>query len=85
MHEGAIVGLVTLPAVKQVDRADWPYVRTIDVTDRELDKLIVSDTEPVASVLARLAAERPGALLVVADGRLIGIVTRADVIHAISG
>ncbi len=38
---------------------------------------------PSDSLLPRLAAEKPGALLVVGDGRLVGIVTRSDVISAI--
>jgi len=78
--EGNIVGLVTLPDVKAVERADWPFMRTIDVTNRELPALIVHTDTPVDSVLQKLAGDRPGALLVVEGGRLVGIVTRSDVI-----
>lgn len=84
MYEGSIVGLVTLPAIKEVDRTDWPFVRTIDVTDRRLDELVTAEDDPVRLLLPRLSGERPGALLVVRDGRLTGIVTRADVIHTMS-
>ena len=82
-YDGAIVGLVSLPSVKGVDRADWPFVPTIDVTDRDIQALKVPTDAPVESLLPRLAGDRPGALLVVGDGRLVGIVTRADVIAAL--
>ncbi len=80
IHEGSIVGLVTLADVKAVDRADWPYVRTIDVTNRDLGALVVPQDASVASVIPRLAGDSPGALIVAGDGRLAGIITRADVI-----
>ncbi|HSK48196.1 MAG TPA: CBS domain-containing protein, partial [Coriobacteriia bacterium] len=75
-----IVGLVTLPDVKTVDRSDWPFMRTIDVTNRDLPSLITHADTPVDTVLSKLAADRPGALIVVEDGRLAGIVTRSDII-----
>jgi len=82
-YEGAIHGLVTLPDIKEVDRADWPFTRTIDVTNTDLKSLIVGGDVPVEALLTRLAGDKPGALLVVDDGRLVGILTRADVIAAV--
>lgn len=85
MVDGSIVGLVTLPDVKVVDRADWPYVSVADVTERDLGSLVVDAGDPVSDLIPGLAGDRPGALLVVRDGRLVGIVTRADIIHLIEG
>lgn len=85
IHEGAIVGLVTLAQIKSVERADWPFARTIDITDRSLDQLVVESTASARELLGRLSGERPGALLVVSEGRLVGIVTRADLLTLISG
>ncbi len=85
MSEGAIVGLVTLPDVKEIDRADWPFVRTVDVASTDLPELTVSADAPVDGLIGRLAKDRPGALLVVGEGRLVGIVTRADVLGLIEG
>ncbi len=83
IHHGSIVGLVTLPDVKAVARTEWPFVKTIDVADRDLQRLVVSQDAPVDAVIARLAGDRPGALLVVGEGRLTGIVTRSDVIDVL--
>jgi Zn-dependent protease len=80
MSEGSIVGLVTLPDIKRIDRVDWPFVSTLDVTNRELGELLVDQSEGVETLAPRLAGDKPGALLVVGDGKLVGIVTRADVL-----
>ena len=85
MSDGSIVGIVTLPAVKSVDRSEWPIVTTLEVTDRDLSQLLVPDTEEVMDALSRLARDRPGALLVVRDGRMVGIVTRSDLIELMNG
>jgi Zn-dependent protease/predicted transcriptional regulator len=83
VFEGSVHGLVSLADIKAVGRADWPYVRVIDVTNRDLAALTVWTDTPVVTLLPRLAGENPGALLVVGEGRLVGIVTRADVISAL--
>ena len=79
LYEGQIVGVVSLPDAKSIARADWPYVQVIEVTDRDLARLSVLAETPVQEVLSRLAGQETGAILVVADGRLAGIVTRSDV------
>lgn len=83
MFEGAIHGIVSLADIKGVARPDWPFVRVIDVTNRDISNLMVAPDAPASSLMAQLAAERPGALLVVGEGRLVGIVTRADLIAAL--
>lgn len=79
VDDGSVAGLVTLSDVKSVDRADWPFVRTLDISNRDLGQLLVDQDEPVNSLVPRLAGDKPGALLVVGEGRLVGIITRADV------
>jgi membrane-associated protease RseP (regulator of RpoE activity) len=80
MYAGAITGLVTLSEVKAVAQPDWPYVSVNDVVNRDLDQLVVAADAPVELLVRRLAGDKPGALLVVEDGRMVGIVTRADVL-----
>jgi Zn-dependent protease/predicted transcriptional regulator len=84
IDQGVIVGLVSLGDVKTIDRADWPYVRVVDITDKDLGNLSIDVSTPVQSTLGRLAADKPGALLVVREGHLAGIVTRSDVIDVLN-
>jgi Zn-dependent protease len=84
IDEGVIVGIVSLGDAKTIERADWPYVKVIDVTDKDLGNLSVDAATPVEVTLARLASDKPGALLVVREGHLAGIVTRSDVIDVLN-
>jgi len=83
LFEGAVHGLVTLADIQAVNRNEWSLVRVIDVANRDLASLSISADTHVDALLPRFAAERPGALLVVDEGRLVGIITRADVISAL--
>ncbi|MBI5231750.1 MAG: site-2 protease family protein [Coriobacteriales bacterium] len=82
MFDGHVIGLITLPDVKAVPRERWPFVRVAEVTERDLQRMTVDSSASLDVTVDRLGSDRPGALLVVEAGRLIGIVTRADVIAA---
>lgn len=82
MDQGTIVGIATLSDLKGVPRSDWPVTRLLDITDRDLEHLTVAHDLPAETVMTRLVGSRPGALLVTKDGRMVGIVTRADILSA---
>lgn len=84
MLDGSVVGLVTLPGVKAVERGRWDTTRVIDVADRDLAALVVDVDDPVESFLVRLAGDRPGALIVAREGRMVGLITRSDVIGEVT-
>ena len=84
IFEGAIVGVVALADVKRIERTDWPYVRVVDITDRDLSTVSIDASMPVIQTLPRLAADKPGALLVVKEGHLAGIITRSDIIEVLN-
>lgn len=80
MLDGMIIGLISLPDVRAVPREQWPLTRVADVTNRDLARVSVQASDPAGSVVPRIAGDAPGALLVVGEGRLVGILTRADVL-----
>jgi Zn-dependent protease/CBS domain-containing protein len=84
MEAGVIVGIVSLADVKSIARPDWPHVRVADITNRDLKAVSVDASAPVSLVLERLAADKPGAVLVVREARLVGIATRSDILDALS-
>jgi Zn-dependent protease len=78
--DGHVAGLVSLPRAKTVPRHLWASTRVADIADRDMEQLSVDAAAPLDAVLPRLTNEAPGALLVVSQDRLVGILTRADVI-----
>jgi Zn-dependent protease/predicted transcriptional regulator len=82
--DGRIAGLISLAGVKAVPRAAWRDTSALDVSDRDVDRLVVSAETPIDAVVDRLTSGS-GAVLVVSDGRLAGIVTKADVMVALKG
>lgn len=80
---GQIVGLVSLGQIKGVPKSRWPSTLVADIADRDLSRLLVSADAPLENAMQRLGPDGPGALLAVDDGRLVGIVTRADLAHAV--
>jgi CBS domain-containing protein len=80
VEDGKVAGLVSLPRVKQIERIEWPFVTASDIADRDLESMLVQGEATLDTVLDRLAADRPGALLVLRDGLVVGILTRADII-----
>lgn len=79
MLNGQIVGLVSLSRVKAIPRDRWPQVRVADAALTDIALLTIEAEAPLDAALPRLAGDTPGALLVVSAGRLVGILTRADV------
>lgn len=80
---GSIIGLISLSDVKRIPRDEWATTYVAEAADRDLSRLLIDGGEAADSVLPRLTTPGPGALLVVEDGRLVGILTRADVVSRI--
>jgi len=83
VEDGHVIGLIDLARVRDVPRAEWAGTLVRDVAAADLASIVGSPNDSVDSVLARLEPGGPGAILVVDDRRLAGIVTRADVIRFI--
>jgi CBS domain-containing protein len=49
------------------------------------DLLVVGPDEALSGVIARMAERNVGAVLVLDDGRLVGILTERDVLRAVAG
>lgn len=82
-RDGDLVGLVTLAGLKSVppERRSWT---PISDAAWPVDRLtIASPDEPLLAVLARLDDGGDGRVLVLREGRLVGIVSPSDVARAV--
>jgi Zn-dependent protease len=83
VKDNRVIGIVDLRKASEIPRDQWASVTAAEVAGRDLRDVLTAPDATVESVLAQLDPDGPGAVLVVDDGRLAGIVTRADVIRLI--
>jgi Zn-dependent protease/predicted transcriptional regulator len=82
-EDGRLVGLVTLNDLKQLPRDQWAGKQVGDVMQTDLATLSVTRDEEVSDVLRRVVRDRCGKLPVVEGDRLVGIITRRDIMEAL--
>jgi len=78
-----LLGLVTIQDVKKVPREKWHEVRVGDVMT-PCEKLVCVKSDDMAiDALIKMSKQAVGRLPVQQEGKLVGIVTRSDVMRAI--
>ena len=83
VQQGTPAGIITPHEVKTVDRARWPYTTVGDVM-RPLESLqTVSAERPVAEALEMMGREDINQMPVVQQGKLMGIISRGDILRVI--
>ena len=83
-QEGEFRGLLRLEFLKDVPREKWPYTTAGDVVaERQADKLSVDADATAARAMRLLLGPGSGRLAVTDAGRIVGIVTRHDILHFI--
>jgi Zn-dependent protease/predicted transcriptional regulator len=76
---GKPLGLITLRQVKEIDRDRWPTTPVRSVMTEICEAVTVRPEDSLAQVLTKLESAGVGRALVVEDGRLEGLISRADV------
>lgn len=78
-----LLGIVTLHDIKDVPRPDWPAVTAGEIIEPIDDSMMVNEGEPAIKALLKMANEGAGHLLVSNEGRLVGLVTKTDILGII--
>jgi len=81
LEEGHLVGMVTLDDVKRIPIERWDSTEVRSVMRSRDHLLTVNPAENLDTVLRDFAEEDLNQLPVVEDGRLVGVVTRNNLIH----
>jgi Zn-dependent protease/CBS domain-containing protein len=77
-------GLMRLDMLKEVPREKWPYISAGDcVAGNNAETLRIGPQESAARAMRLLLAPELSRLAVVESGKLLGIVTRHDILHFI--
>jgi CBS domain-containing protein len=77
--EGKTTGILTLRAVRQVPRDQWPIIQVWSVMTRIVDTPKVGIDAPIQDVVHRLEESEDHRVLVVDGSAVVGIITSRDI------
>jgi Zn-dependent protease/CBS domain-containing protein len=78
--DGGLRGMVSLEDVRRLERAQWPLRRVADIMTPMERLHSVGPSEAASCALALLAEQGVNQLPVIEHGRLLGLVTREDIL-----
>jgi Zn-dependent protease/predicted transcriptional regulator len=81
--DSRLLGLVTLEDVRKIPREKWQETKVGDVMTPCEKLKCASPDELAVDALMKMSKQDVGRLPVQEDGKLVGIVTRSDILHAI--
>jgi Zn-dependent protease/CBS domain-containing protein len=82
--EGEFRGLLRLDFLKEIPREKWPYISAGDVVaEKSADSLRIGVNESASRAMRLLLAPELSRLAVIENDRLVGIVTRHDILNFI--
>lgn len=82
--DGVFRGLIRLDFLKQVPREKWPYISAGDlVAECDTAQLSIATATTASRAMRQLLAADSGRLAVVEENRVVGIITRHDILHFI--
>jgi len=76
-----LAGLITLADARAVSRIDWDTTAVDRVMRRSPDLTVATPDEPLSQALKDLSERNINQMPVVRNGELVGMLTRADIIH----
>jgi Zn-dependent protease len=80
-RDGGLAGMVTLHNIRSVPRDDWPITLVEQAMTAATALRWVSPRDDLAVVLERMVAEDVNQMPVMDNGRLVGMVTREDLLR----
>lgn len=79
-EDGRLVGIVTLTDVKSIPQEKWPDTKVAEIMTRTPLYSVAKDDE-LQSAFNLIAGHDLNQVLVLEDGRLVGLLTRADIMR----
>lgn len=77
----AIVGIVALEDINKASEVDREAMQVKDIMTREV--ITLSPDQPLTEALQKMAQKNIGRIPIVTDGKVVGIVTRSDLLRMI--
>jgi Zn-dependent protease/CBS domain-containing protein len=79
VHDGRLVGMLTLRGLQNVDRQEWDMLHASDVAERQQPAPVLHPEEPILSALRKMTESGHSRLPVVEREQLVGLLSRRDI------
>ncbi|MEC4687526.1 MAG: CBS domain-containing protein, partial [Nitrospirota bacterium] len=79
VDDGRMVGMVTVREIQAAPQSVWPWRRVRDIMKPWSAAMEVSHDTPAITALEQMTGEGQGRLVVVQEGRLVGLITRSGI------
>jgi Zn-dependent protease len=79
IQDGRLAGIVTVRDVQNVNNSLWTFRRVADVMQMSHDEMMVSPSATVIQALEKMMSSGAERLIVVEEGTLLGLLTRAAI------
>ena len=83
VRDESVLGLVTIDSVKKIARDMWNQTSVGSITELLRDDLVAAPDETVISAMKKLFNNHIGRMVVIEEGKLIGIISRTDILNYI--
>lgn len=83
IEDGNTVGLISIKTIQHIPRSQWGSTRIKDVMRKLSSAIVTGPDAEVFDILPKLSTMADGRMLVMEDGRLVGLLTGTDVTRAI--
>jgi CBS domain-containing protein len=82
-RDGLVQGILTVSDIRRVDRRDWPNTPAQQIMTPRDHIVTVEATTPAVEVLQAIAQRSLNQVPVLEEGRMIGLITRRELIDRI--
>lgn len=79
VSDGKLVGMLTLNDVRHIPKSQWQTTLVKDTMDPSVADMIISPDDNVMDAMTKMVNLEKGRLPVVENNRLVGIITRRDI------
>ena len=79
VQDGRLLGIVAVRDVQTVNNTQWTFRRVAEVMQTSNDEMVVPPDVPVIQALEKMISFGAERLIVVQDGELLGLLTRASI------
>ncbi len=83
VSDGKLKGVITSHDIQNLPKERWGSTYVWDIMTPTERLITVSPNEPATEALSKMSKHEVGRILVVENGKLIGIITRSDIMRAI--